>query len=300
MPDKAYVITGPTSGFGHRTTLNLAGHGTLVLVGRSPTKLAEVRQEVEKRGGKAIAVVCDLSDVASVRRAAAEIVDLGLPIAAVLNNAGILPTGPDTTTIGWDLAWATNHIGPFVFTEALAPHLADGTQIVVMVSAVEDPERKPATTAGFRGGRYLSAEASARGEWVPGGAKRAGLDAYATSKQAALATVFAFARENPRLRFNAIEPGFAPATNLGRSAPWILRALSKTLLNWLAPLIPYWTTPAIAGRMIAHVVTDTSATTGRYYNEKGRPMQGSTQVSDPQFQDRVVAETRALLANASA
>jgi short-subunit dehydrogenase len=32
---QAFIITGPTSGIGHRTALELAKHGTLVLVGRS-------------------------------------------------------------------------------------------------------------------------------------------------------------------------------------------------------------------------------------------------------------------------
>ena len=37
-----------------------------------------------------------------------------------------------------------------------------------------------------------------------------GFDAYATSKQAILAAAMAFARETPRLRFNALEPGLIP------------------------------------------------------------------------------------------
>ncbi|WP_204048558.1 hypothetical protein [Microbispora siamensis] len=82
-------------------------------------------------------------------------------------------------------------------------------------SGVENPERKPAVVAGFRGGRYISAEAGLRGEWRPGGSSKAGFDAYATSKQCNLATVLAFARETPRLRFNAVEPGFNPGTGLG-------------------------------------------------------------------------------------
>jgi len=36
--------------------------------------------------------------------------------------------------------------------------------------------------------------------------------------------------------------------------------------------------------------------TGVYYDEKGHPMLGSALVRDPKFTDRVVAETRALLA----
>ncbi|MET7324738.1 SDR family NAD(P)-dependent oxidoreductase [Streptomyces sp. NPDC005549] len=295
MPDSAYVITGPTSGFGRRTALELAGHGTVVLVGRDAAKLDEVRGSIEGRGGEAVSVVCDLSDLTSVRRAAAQIIELGLPIAGVLNNAGIFPTRPGTNALGWDLAYATNHIGPFVFTETLAPHLEDGTQVVFIVSAVEDPERKAATMSGFRGARYISAEASARGEWVPGGSKLPGADAYATSKQGNLATVLAFARETPRLRFNAIEPGFAPGTNLGRDASLLLRLLSKYVLSPVAPLIKYWTNPGTAARVITRILTSESDATGVYYDEKGRPMRGSAQVHDPAFPARVVAETRALL-----
>ncbi|MFD5539296.1 SDR family NAD(P)-dependent oxidoreductase [Streptomyces sp. NPDC127079] len=298
MPDKVYVITGPTSGFGRRTALELAKHGTVVLVGRNAAKLDDVRSSIEGRGGKAVSVLCDLSDLTSVRRAVAQITELGLPITGVLNNAGIFPNRPGTNALGWDIAYATNHIGPFVFTETLVPHLKDGTQVVFIVSAVEDPERKAATMAGFRGARYISAEASTRGEWKPGGSKLPGADAYATSKQCNLATVLALARETPRLRFNAIEPGFAPGTNLGRDAGLLLRLLSKYVLSPLAPLIKYWTNPGTAARMITRILTDESDTTGVYYDEKGRPMRGSPQVHDPAFNARVVAETRALLGTA--
>ncbi len=182
-PGKAWIITGPTSGIGRRTALDLAKHGTVVLVGRDPSKLAEVEAEIKaKAGGHAVSVVCDFSDVTSVRRAAAEIVALDLPIAGVLNNAGIMAITPAKTAQGWDVTFATDHLGPFAFTEALIPHLPDGANVVFTCSGVEDPERKPAVTAGFRGGRYISAEASARGEWQPGGSSNPGFDAYATSK----------------------------------------------------------------------------------------------------------------------
>jgi short-subunit dehydrogenase len=41
---KAYIITGPTSGIGRLTALELAKHGAVVLVGRDRGKLAEVQQ----------------------------------------------------------------------------------------------------------------------------------------------------------------------------------------------------------------------------------------------------------------
>jgi NAD(P)-dependent dehydrogenase (short-subunit alcohol dehydrogenase family) len=297
---RAYIVTGPTSGFGRRTALELARHGTVVLVGRDRSKLDAVQKAIEQRGGRAVSVVCDLSDLASVRRAAAQIIELGLPIAGLLNNAGTMQTRPTKNALGWDMTFATDHLGPFALTEALVPHLPDGARVVFICSGVEDPERKPARMAGFRGGRYISAEASARGQWAPGGSKLPGGDAYATSKQCNLATVLAFARDLPRLRFNAVEPGFSPGTNLGRDANVFLRLLAKYVLSPLAPFIKYWSNPKTAALVITRVLTDDSGRTGVYYDEKGRPMNGSTLVRDPEFDERVVAETRALLAQVPA
>jgi NAD(P)-dependent dehydrogenase (short-subunit alcohol dehydrogenase family) len=294
----AYIITGPTSGIGRCTALELAKHGTVVLVARDRGKLAQVQRTIERAGGHAVSVLCDLSDLASVQRAAAEIIALQLPLAGLLNNAGIMAAQPRKNAKGWDMAFATNHLGPFALTEALIPHLPDGANIVFVASGVEDPERKFAVFAGFRGGRYISAAASARGEWEPGGSKLPGGDAYATSKQCNLVTVMALAREIPRLRFNAFEPGFTPATSLGRDANAALRVLTGYILPLFAPHLKYWSTPKRAGREGTKILLNVSGQTGIYYDERGHPMQASKLARDPAFADRVVAETRALLATA--
>jgi NAD(P)-dependent dehydrogenase (short-subunit alcohol dehydrogenase family) len=297
---KAYIITGPTSGIGRATAFELAKHGTVVLVGRDPVKLDEVQKTIEQKGQHAVSVVCDLSEPRSVRRAAAEIAALHLSIAGLLNNAGIMQMRPTKNALGWDMSFVTNHLGPFALTEELLPSLPNGTNVVFVVSAVEDPERKPAVAAGFRGGRYISAEASARGVWKPGGAKRAGFDAYATSKQAILAAAMALARETPRLHVNTIEPGLSPTTGLGRGDAGALVGFLQTfivpiLVPLLMPFIKILSTPKRAARVITKILIDTSGQTGVYYDEGGHPMQGSALVRDPQFQDRVVAETRAFL-----
>ncbi len=304
IPAKAWIITGPTSGIGRRTAFELARHGTVVLVGRDPRKLADVQRAIEGRGQRAVSVVCDLSDPASVRRAAAEIVALRLPLAGLLNNAGIMQMRPTRNAQGWDMTFATDHLGPFALTEALAPHLPDGANVLFVASAVEDPGRKPAVAAGFRGARYLSAQASARGEWQPGGSAKPGMDAYATSKQCALVTGLALAREMPRLRINAVEPGLTPGTSLGmRDVNATVRVLVKILVPVLVPLLmPFvkiLSTPKRAARMLTAILVDPSGPTGVYFDERGRPMQASALARDPAFQERVVAETRALLASAA-
>src|SRR6204780_2975738 len=235
---KAYIITGPTSGIGRCTAFELAKHGTVVLVGRDRGKLAEVQRIIEQKGQHAVSVVCDFSDLASVRRAASEIIALHLPIAGLLNNAGIAQMRATKNALGWDMTFATNFLGPFALTEALVPHLSNGANVVFVASGVEDPERKPAKAVGYRGGRYISAEASARGEWKPGGSKRPGYDAYATSKQAVLAAAMAFVRETPRLHFNALEPGLNPTTGLGGGdVGAFVRFLQRFVIPLLVPLL---------------------------------------------------------------
>lgn len=136
------------------------------------------------------------------------------------------------------------------------------------------------------------------GGWQPGGSSRSSYDAYATSKQCNLATVLEFAREIPRLRFNAVEPGFNPGAGLGRDANAAARFLGKYVASPLAPFIKYWSTPKRAARVITEIFTDSSDVTGEYFDENGKPMAGSAQVRDPAFAGRIVAETRALLATA--
>lgn len=297
LKNKAYVITGPTSGIGHATALELAKHGTVVLVGRNREKLDQLQKTIEGMGQKAVSVVCDVSDMTSVRRAALEIIALGLPIAGLLNNAGVMPQTAAQSVQGWDLAFATNHLGPFALTEALAPQLADGTNVVFIVSAIEDPERKPVKALGMKGGRYISVEASVRGEWKQPGSKMPGVDAYSTSKQACLAAAMALAREIPRLHINAVEPGITPGTGLGGRANAV-GSFIFSIITHFPPFAKYRSTPERAARVITKVLTDETEKTGVYYDEKGEPMGGSALVSDPKFQDRVLAETRAFLSKA--
>jgi NAD(P)-dependent dehydrogenase (short-subunit alcohol dehydrogenase family) len=121
------VVTGPSrGGIGYATTLELARHGArVVLAGRSPARLEEaaagVRAEVPQ--ARLEQVVLDLSDLGSVRTAAAEITALG-PIELLVNNAGIMATPYRRTVDGLEQQLATNHFGPFLLTGLLLPALA--------------------------------------------------------------------------------------------------------------------------------------------------------------------------------
>ncbi len=101
----------------------------------------------------------------------------------------------------------------------------------------------------------------------------------------------------PRLHCNAVEPGFTPATALGRESNAFVRFLLKYVLPLLVPFMKYWSTPKQAARVITKVLLNEGGATGVYYDDKGQPMSASALVKDPKFTARVVAETRALLAS---
>jgi NAD(P)-dependent dehydrogenase (short-subunit alcohol dehydrogenase family) len=134
------VVTGPSrGGIGYDTALELARHGArVVLAGRSPTKLEAAAAGIdgEVPDARLEQVVLDLSDLASVRRAGAEIVALG-PLDVLINNAGIMATPYRRTGDGLEQQLATNHLGPFLLTGLLLPALAaTGAGRIVSVSSV--------------------------------------------------------------------------------------------------------------------------------------------------------------------
>jgi NAD(P)-dependent dehydrogenase (short-subunit alcohol dehydrogenase family) len=153
---RTVVVTGCTSGIGHHTALELARHGArVVLAARSAQKLdateATLRREVPDARLERLLV--DVSDLSSVRRAAAEAERFGA-LDALVNNAGVMATPYRRTVDGLELQLATNHFGPFLLTGLLLPQLvASGAGRVVAVSSnghrlarsapLGDPHRKP-------------------------------------------------------------------------------------------------------------------------------------------------------------
>ena len=139
IPDltgKRALVTGVTSGIGESTVLELARHGAEVVLGaRNPAKLEATIARIEKEvpGAALHPLAIDVSDLSSVRRAAAEVTE---PLHLLVNNAGVMATPHQRTADGLELQMATNYFGPFALTGLLLPRLADsGDGRVVAVSS---------------------------------------------------------------------------------------------------------------------------------------------------------------------
>jgi 3-oxoacyl-[acyl-carrier protein] reductase len=99
------LITGASQGLGRQFARVLSAHGAaVVLAARQTAKLKSLEQEIQARGGRAVAVQMDVTDTASIRGAidAAEAA-LG-PVSVLINNAGIAveKLAVDQTEADWD------------------------------------------------------------------------------------------------------------------------------------------------------------------------------------------------------
>jgi NAD(P)-dependent dehydrogenase (short-subunit alcohol dehydrogenase family) len=163
IPDQAgrtVLVTGTTvGGLGHHTALELARRGArVVITGRSPDRLAETEAAILAEAPNAAleAVELDLSDLSSVRRAAADAARLG-PIDVLINNAGVMGTPYHRTSDGLELQMATNHFGPFLLTGLLLPQLVaseDGRVVAVSSQMHRIARSAPLGDPRVQDGRY--------------------------------------------------------------------------------------------------------------------------------------------------
>ncbi|MGI9298973.1 MAG: SDR family NAD(P)-dependent oxidoreductase, partial [Luminiphilus sp.] len=136
---KHIVITGPTAGIGRAAALSLAGQGAqLTLLCRNLDKGADLSGAIVSAGGlKPHLVQMDMASLDSVRRAAMTVLDLGLPIDVLLNNAGLINSHRRETQDGFEETLAVNHFAPFLLTGLLLPAIlkaAPGARIVNVAS----------------------------------------------------------------------------------------------------------------------------------------------------------------------
>ena len=123
--DRTFLVTGASSGIGRAIVEALAARGgQVVLAARSSERAARVLDEIKERDPHADArlLLVDLSDFSSIRRAAGELLTEGRRLDVLVNNAGV--AGPfGLSKDGFDLTYATNHLGPFLLTNLLLPRL---------------------------------------------------------------------------------------------------------------------------------------------------------------------------------
>ena len=120
---RLFYVTGANSGIGRAMVEALAARGAaVVLAARSEERTRPVLEGIRARYPEASVefALLDLADLASVRRAGEAFLASGRPLDVLVNNAGVAGTHA-LSADGFDITYATNHIGPFLLTNLLLP-----------------------------------------------------------------------------------------------------------------------------------------------------------------------------------
>ena len=257
------VITGTTHGIGRVTSRELARAGkTVVMLCRNVGAANAVRDDILRQvpGARIEVVRCDLASLASVREAAAAVRRDYPPLGLLINNAGIVSTRRRASPEGFELTFATNHLGPFLLTALLTGHLVRGARVVTVASR-----------AHYGGRLDLDAVTDARAPY------RA-VAAYARSKLANVMHTFALARrlEGTGISVNCLHPGVV-ATHL--------------LPAWLRIVKPLFTRVTFdaerGARTTNYLALDegVAGITGRYFDEEQRPCAAAPLANDVALQE---------------
>ncbi len=133
------VVTGGSGGLGAETARALAAKGAEVTIGcRDIVRGAAVAEGIKGHAGSGVVHVdaLDLLDRASIRAFADAVRARHPQVHMLINNAGVMGCPFGRSPEGWELQFATNHMGHFLLTNLLLPVLqASAPARVVSVSS---------------------------------------------------------------------------------------------------------------------------------------------------------------------
>lgn len=125
LKEHVCIITGGGSGIGRDAAIKMAQEGAkVIIVGRTESKLVDVKTEISSSGGTAISYSLDVADYDAVQKMVDDVIDRFGQIDVLVNNAGhssfnrrLLNTTPEEVRSVID----SNLIGTFFCTQAVVP-----------------------------------------------------------------------------------------------------------------------------------------------------------------------------------
>lgn len=141
LKGKTFVITGTTSGTGFEAARILLSKGAkVVMLNRNPQKAADTIAALKQQLGDAIDVSnihLDLGDQASVKKAAAEVLETVSRIDALMCNGAIAQVPTQKLTVdGWESQMGVNYFGHFTLQALLFPLIEQSKGRIVTVGSM--------------------------------------------------------------------------------------------------------------------------------------------------------------------
>src|ERR1700723_3786407 len=147
LEGKIALVTGGSRGIGAAIAKRLAADGANVAITytKGAEAAASVVKEIERAGGKAIAIQADAADANAVKNAVERTVTTLGRLDVLVNNAGTAIPKPfeQTTLEEMDRVIDINVRGMFIATQAALKHMKSGGRIIMIGSAVGERVAAP-------------------------------------------------------------------------------------------------------------------------------------------------------------
>ena len=136
--NRTALITGSGQGVGEGIARALASNGANVcLVGRTLSKVESVADDINKAGGSAIAIECDVKSNDSINSSIEAALSKFNSLNILINNAQEVPLGNilDVTDESFISGWDSGPLATFRYMKACYPHLKGSGKIINLASS---------------------------------------------------------------------------------------------------------------------------------------------------------------------
>jgi NAD(P)-dependent dehydrogenase (short-subunit alcohol dehydrogenase family) len=260
---KVTLVSGVTGAIGSAAALEIAKTGaTVVLLARNKAKLEQMKAEiVQKSGNNDIDIlVADLSNIASVKQAAANFKQKHTRLDALVNVAAVYNGKKETTADNLEMMFAVNHLAPFILATELLDLIKASKGRVTTVSA-------PSTT-------------KLNFDDLQSDKKFGALSAFGGSKMMNLMFTYALARrlEGSGASATVLHPGVVKS-NLTAEMPMVLKFIFGLIAG----------KADAAASMLSDLATDNkyANANGKFFKYNGTEMKSSTYSYDQELQEKL-------------
>ncbi|MGI6664706.1 MAG: SDR family NAD(P)-dependent oxidoreductase [Christensenellaceae bacterium] len=228
---KNVVITGGNSGLGFAAASRIAAQSEayhLVLACRDMQKAEQaVAAIVEETGNKAVsAMELDVASLDSVRAFAANFKERHASLYGLICNAGIVGSSVGASPEGFDIVFATNHLGHFLLTNLLLPIMETNGRVISVSSDMHSPPSGELTWYGVPAIAYPNEEL--------------GTLRYSYSKLCNLYFTYELARKlnviHSDITANAFNPGLLTDTNFAKDKSRFTEAFLASVADRIGAL----------------------------------------------------------------
>ena len=220
MTNKTVLITGGNNGIGKATAIGLAKKGANVIIAcRNQSKGEQAVEDIKSASNNEniSLIICDLSDLESVRKCADMFKKQHQHLDVLINNAGVIVDKYRKTQQGFEWQIGVNHIGHFYLTHCLMEDLlvAESPRVVNVSSEIH-----------YQGKIDLERYTTDKGDYKA-------MPAYAQSKLANVLFTRGLAKRFPKITTNALHPGVVRTGFGDGDVKWYFKLVWKMIKPFL-------------------------------------------------------------------